>query len=493
MPVPRRLVELQAECSAVAARDLQTTDVDIQCLNDKDVHHVIEALLIEAKINDLVAELRRAAVPASEATRRLAEAVGLPQEAAAALLTSLDLQDPDAAATLAGLLRIQLGIAVGALRVSTAAEGLQRRSKLIFQALGAGETIKATREIHDTAAAMDTLVGGLDPGRDIEGLVSAASLVRSANDLLEQHQPQEAEARLRTAADKLPDSQNLLRATLLARMAELALPISAGSLPDVNVLFRAAQLYREAAAMLSRSWVMANTRRASALTLLGERKGDEAVLREAANELGVALHVLDPEAAPGPWMIAQRQLGTTLMRLGEETGDGAILDSSAAAFEAVIERTDRDANSEEWARLQVSLTSTLSIAAERTSDPERLHKAVSSFEPLLETVTRERDADLWRKIQHNRALVLAKLARTERNVGTMREAVTGFEQALTVVTPEADFEGWIRSKDAAADGLATLGTWRRDQTALTKAVEGYGAAKTMASPQMAVGVAGWAR
>ena len=471
--VPRRMVELKAECAVVAGRAMHTADVDIQCLRKEDVTRLVDTLLIEAKIDDLVADLRRAALTPADATRRVAEAIGFAPTAAAGLLEGLDLQSPDAVTALKERLRARLDLVSDLLRVHATTEGLRRRRDAIADALSAGDAPRATHEINGATTALDAALGQLDPGRDVEGLVTAAARIREANDLLEHGQRQAAAARLKAAADALAETQALARAGLRARVAELTVSASANDLADTTALPRAAELYREAAAALPRPWVEASVRRAEVLMRLGERRGDPASLREAAAALGEALGVLDGEVAPELWVAAQTQLGITLLRLGEITGDTAAFDRSAAAYEAAIARTDRDVQQKMWTNLQLNLTSTLSAAASRTRDPERLRAAVQSFAPLLETVTRERDPANWAVIQHNRALVLSELARLQRDAGTLEEAVVGFEQALSITAPEANLAAWVKDKAAVAAALHTLGTWRHDQTAFTRAAEGY--------------------
>jgi hypothetical protein len=115
--VLRRMVELKADCAAVAGRGMRTADVDIQCLRKEDVTRLVDTLLAEAKIDALVADLRRAALTPADASRRVADAVGLAPSAAAGLLEGLDLQSPDAVATLEDRLRTRLGLVGDLLRV----------------------------------------------------------------------------------------------------------------------------------------------------------------------------------------------------------------------------------------------------------------------------------------------------------------------------------------------------------------------------------------
>jgi hypothetical protein len=117
------MVELKAECAAVAGRDMHTADVDIQCLSKEDVTRLVDTLLAEAKIDALVADLRRAALTPAEGSRRLANAVGLALPVAAGLLEGLDLQSPEAVATLEGRLRARLGLIGDLMRVHAMAEG----------------------------------------------------------------------------------------------------------------------------------------------------------------------------------------------------------------------------------------------------------------------------------------------------------------------------------------------------------------------------------
>jgi hypothetical protein len=471
--VPRRLVELHADCAAVAGRDLHAADVDIQCLRDEDINRFVKTLLAEAKIDALIADLRHAALSPEAAAQRVSAAVGLTPKAAEEVLRGIDLQLPNATQTIAERLGSQLGVAANLLRVTTAAEELRRLQTMFTEAMTGNRAAPGQQDIERAVKTLDTAIAQLDPSRDTEGLITAAGLIREGTDLAARGKRQEAASRFGAAADALAEAQSLARAGLLARIAELTVSPSANDLQDTSRLPASIALYERVRAALAGPWVTASTREAAFLTEVGERRGDAATLRKAVAMLETALTSLQPADAPDLWVRAQKQLGTALLRLGEQVDDIAILERAAAAYDSAAAQTDREANRSSWTALILNKTSTLAAIASRTDDAARLKTAVRSFDPLVESMSPDRDGLIWAMVMHNRAMALARLARAQHDPAGLEAAIAGFEQALSVETPDGDLDGWVHGEKQVAHALLTLGMWRNDRATLARSAETY--------------------
>ncbi|MBX2802734.1 MAG: toll/interleukin-1 receptor domain-containing protein [Myxococcales bacterium] len=163
---------------------------------------------------------------------------------------------------------------------------------------------------------------------------------------------------------------------------------------DEVLLGASAEAYRAALEVRTReaapmSWAMTQHNVGNVLRAIGEHRianGKEALedLEASVEACRAALEVFTRASAPVSWAATQCSLGNALRVLGEHRGDGALLEASVGAYHSSLEVHTRVSAPVGWATTQINLGLALRGLGERQGDRELLKASAEAHRLALE-------------------------------------------------------------------------------------------------------------
>lgn len=182
----------------------------------------------------------------------------------------------------------------------------------------------------------------------------------------------------------------------------------------------------------------------SALTQIGDERGDDAALCDAITAFHAVLKEFSRERVPLDWAMTQINLGNALLTLGERGEESALRDAVTAYREALNEYT-RERVPLDWATTQNNLGNALAILGER-GDDAALREAVATYRAALKERTRERVPFDWAMTQNNLGNALRILGERGDDA-TLRKAVAAYRSALEELSRERIPLGWAMTQN----------------------------------------------
>lgn len=405
----------------------------------------------------------------------------------AALLNSIDLDDPSSRALGAALASHARVAAAHAARIAPAlaasrtfwpeVEGLASRLDDVGARTGERDTLLASLDIYQDALELvsrdqapfdwamtqsnrGTVLGKLgahedEPARLEEAIAAfqAALTVRTRD----------------RAPDAWATTQNNLGTALYAlgaraegttRLEEAATAFRAGL--EVSTRERAPS-----------DWSMLQNNLGIALGALGEREAGTVRLEQAVAAFRAALEVRSRAETPLDWAMTQNNLGSTLQTLGEREEGTARLKEAVASFRGVLEIQTRDRSPVSWATALNNLGNALSTLGQREKGTAYLEEAVGAYRMALEIYTRDRGRHTWALTQNNLGAALSRLGEITEEPRYSEEAVTAFRAALEVHTREASPLSWAMTHNNLGNALARLSLREEGTTRLEEAIAAY--------------------
>ena len=248
---------------------------------------------------------------------------------------------------------------------------------------------------------------------------------------------------------------------------------------DNGALTQALALYAEAAAMAepgSDRWASIRNDYGTALEILGERQGDDVMLREAAATFEEVLDIRSFERNPRDWAGTQSNLGVVLMNLGmRERGIDSLV-ASRDAFAAALDGFDRRSVPLDWGRGQSNLGNVVQILGDRTGDVGLYREAADAHLLALEELRREIVPLDWARAQNNLGNAYGRIGEGEQGIETLELAVAAFRAALEERDRSKVPLDWAVSMDSLGSALAGIGQRQEGTASLEDAVRAFEAA-----------------
>jgi hypothetical protein len=173
-------------------------------------------------------------------------------------------------------------------------------------------------------------------------------------------------------------------------------------------------------------------RHADALSGYGNRKGDNAALRQAIAIYPEVFGFFTREQAPLEWARTLHYLGDALRILGAREAGTERLAQAVNAYQQALKERTRERVPLDWARTQVGLGIALRSLGEREADTERLEQAVDAYQQALKELTRERVPLDWATTQLGLGNALASLGERKKERAYFNQAKTAFQSAHAV-------------------------------------------------------------
>ena len=183
---------------------------------------------------------------------------------------------------------------------------------------------------------------------------------------------------------------------------------------------------------------------ANTLTMIGTRKGNAALLREAVDLYQPAIDRFEEEQDVQLWASAYTNFGKTLLALGEIENSADTLNMAGQAFEAALSVTDREQAPLIWGAAQNNIGNVYQALGLRSADANiaagRHLQAVVAFNMAMQELTREKLPLQWATTQNNLANAYQALAARQRDpaqtVYYLEQAVAAQRAAMTEMTRE---------------------------------------------------------
>jgi uncharacterized caspase-like protein len=245
---------------------------------------------------------------------------------------------------------------------------------------------------------------------------------------------------------------------------------------DNAALERALTLFDEAAALAktgSEDWRGIRNDYGVALETLGERQGDDAMLRDAAAAFEDALDERSFERDPRGWARTQSNLGVVLMNIGMREQEIDTLVAAREAFTAALDGFDREAGPLDWGKAQSNLGNVLQILGDRTGDTSLYEDAATAHSLALEVLSRDVAPFDWATAQNNLGNAYGRLGEQEQGTATLELAVAAFRAALEVRDRSKVPLDWAVSMDSLGSALAGIGQREEGTDNLEAAVQAF--------------------
>ncbi|MEO6012928.1 MAG: caspase family protein [Devosia sp.] len=234
-----------------------------------------------------------------------------------------------------------------------------------------------------------------------------------------------------------------------------------------EALTKAIAVFAEAESLTEKGsddWAAIRNDLGTTLEILGERQGDDATLRKAAEAFEDALTVRTLDHSPLDWAGTQGNLGVVLMNLGQREQGTDTLVAARDAFAASLDGFPRDSAPLDWGKAQGNLGNVLHMLGDRTGDVSLYDQAADAHRLSLEELRREIVPLDWATAENNFGNALARIGDQQEGVETLNEAVAAFRLALEERRRDRVPVAWGVSMDSLASTLASIGV-REDGTA----------------------------
>ena len=233
---------------------------------------------------------------------------------------------------------------------------------------------------------------------------------------------------------------------------------------------------------------------------LGERLGDDTLLRDAEASYAAALGIWTPLDHPAEWTRAMGAVAVLKTTLGERQSGTAGLLAAVSAFEDLFASLPPKLSETEIATLRVNYGRALLLCGTREGSVDRVLAAAEAFSRAINSLPRAGVPLDWAAAQNNFGAALLAAYEIDGNPGHLDRAREAFEQALLESTHKRSPAGWaearhnlgvtlyrigVRSSDAAtleASAAAlrdVLGQWTRDASPLQWALATSNLANTL--------------
>jgi tetratricopeptide (TPR) repeat protein len=209
---------------------------------------------------------------------------------------------------------------------------------------------------------------------------------------------------------------------------------------------------------------------AEVLTRLGERKGDEWCLEEAAQLASSAAEKFAFPPAPD-WARATLAYASAQTALGARGRRVELLKEAARAIRSVSLGVRRKRDPMMWVILQTRLAETLNRLGELDArSTSALHKSVNVIRGALDERLFRQAPGFWATAQNNLGVVSLKIAERERNATWALAAEEAFRNALKQLSPKEAPAPWAAAKHGLGSALVVLGSLQRDRSRYEAAV-----------------------
>lgn len=206
-------------------------------------------------------------------------------------------------------------------------------------------------------------------------------------------------------------------------------------------LLEAIAMMRSGAAAIPRDdagqWALFRTNLSQALSLLGERTGDPAPIKDAVAVLREAIAELPYSVAPGIWVQLHIDLGVALIAQGEREGDLSRFEQAAVVMETAVGRLSPQTNPVEWARAHNGWGNALARLGEHAGDAKALARAEPLYRAGLTSLDRHQQRQLWILLTCNLARTLDLRGQSEQSASPIKEAIAIYREVL-VAQPMTD-------------------------------------------------------
>lgn len=251
-----------------------------------------------------------------------------------------------------------------------------------------------------------------------------------------------------------------------------------GLLLDLEVAVALARLARDCAVGTDQLGAALNNA-GTALQLLGERRGDRALLHQSAEAFKAALQERTRDRTPLQWANTQNNLGTTLAKLGDLTAGTTKHEEAIEAFSNALKERTQDRVPLDWARTQDNLGIVLKNLARRNRDFATLRKAARAFDAALQERTQEKAPLDWASTQNNVGNTLLTAFELTDEVSCLEGAVDAFNAALQEWTRDEVPLRWAMAQNNLGNAWRVLGRRSRDIAMLRKSASAYDASLTV--------------
>lgn len=208
-----------------------------------------------------------------------------------------------------------------------------------------------------------------------------------------------------------------------------------------------------------------------ALTELGTRLGNRAMLDDAAAAHRKALEVYTREYDPGQWAWTQSLLANALLMASEHHSDQALFVEAIAAYQAALEVRKRETTPLDWARVHQNMGIAQLALARRDESTDTADEAIASFRRALEEFTRDRAPDEWMNTQTNLAAAMRFRASLTKDTEMLREAGAAYREVLDAVDRSAYPLQWANAYNNLANVFRDYGLQTKDASFLEAALK----------------------
>ena len=347
--------------------------------------------------------------------------------------------------------------------------------------------LSALRSDHRAAADHFLAAADLLPTGDIEGRLGY--LIKSANALRNHGEERGDNSTLHAAIaryrEALPPRD--LHPGLWAQIQNnlgICLSILAEREGNIAQMREAADAFKNSLLERTRSrtpieWAGAQNNLGNVFQCLAHHEGGSGWLRQAVDAYKSALLEWTRDCAPTEWATAQNNLGNALRSLGEYEGDDHYLGQAVDAYTNALLEWKRNRSPLSWAMVQNNLGNALQVIGERKKDRKRILDSVDAYNSALLVWTRDRAPFDWAMTQINLGSALQALGHLERDSAILRKALDAYNSALLEYTGDRAPIDWARTQNNLGNVYSILAAQTRDVDSARQGVTAHKAALDM--------------
>ncbi len=195
------------------------------------------------------------------------------------------------------------------------------------------------------------------------------------------------------------------------------------------------------------AWAATEKAYGDALAAAGAREPGTRRLVQAVAAYRAALQEGTRARGTRLWGETMVALGDALARLGEHEASAQHLEEAAAVYRAVL-RAQAD---------QAAALNGLGNVLMRLGGDARAQEAIDAYREALQTWTRENAPLDWAMVENNLGIALARLGQREAGTEKLEEAVAAYREALQECTRERVPLLWAATQNNLASALQYLG------------------------------------